>query len=148
MFRFLVLSFVLFITSAAAATDVRVFGAQGNGSADDTDAIQNAINACPADGTVTFSPGNYLVRGLSLKSSCTYTGFSGSAIILSAQNRFIFDASERSNIHITGLAFDGNGKGGAFIAQGYAPIRNLRIDNCEFRNVVSSAFFPANLTIV
>jgi parallel beta-helix repeat protein len=148
MVRFFLLSFVLFITSATAATDVRVFGAQGNGSADDTNAIQNAINACPADGTVNFSPGNYLVRGLHLKSSCTYAGFSGSVITLSAQNGFVFDASEQSNIHITGLAFDGNGKGGAFIAQGYAPIRNLQIENCDFRNVVSSAWFPANLTIV
>ena len=34
--------------------DVRSFGATGNGTTNDTTAIQNAINACPAGGTVYF----------------------------------------------------------------------------------------------
>ena len=40
--------------------DVRSFGARGNGTDDDTDAINAAIAAVPPGGTVYFPPGNYL----------------------------------------------------------------------------------------
>jgi hypothetical protein len=138
--------FGIAFVSGMWAADVRSFGAVGNGMVDDTVAVQNAINACPQQGTVTFSPGNYLVSGLLLKANCTYTGHA--AITLSAANRFIFEISERANIHITGLVLDSNGLGGGIIAQGFAPAQNIQIDNCEFRNVSAAAIFPANLAIV
>ena len=68
-------------------------------------------------------------------------------IRLSAPNRFIFDISERENLHFTGLALDANQKGGVIYAGGNGPVRHLRIDNCDFRNVVSAAIFPANLAL-
>jgi parallel beta-helix repeat protein len=88
------------------------------------------------------------VRGLAAKADCTYAGVSHSSITLSGQNQFIFEISERSNIHITGLVLDANGRGGAVIAQGFAPVRNIQIDDCDFRNVSASAIFPANLAVV
>ncbi len=142
------LSFLIAALSTAYATDVRSFGAIGNGSSDDTLAVQNAINSCPVNGTINFSAGNYLVQGLRLKAMCTYIGVSGSTITLAAQNRFIFDMSELSGIRITGLTLDGNSRGGAILAQGFAPVTNIQIDHNQFRNVVSSAYFPANITIV
>lgn len=144
------LPFFLVLTSsvALASNDVRAFGAAGNGFTDDTQAIQNAINACPSNGTVTFPQGNYLVRGLYLRSQCTYSGLGTTTLTLSEQNRFIFEISEQQNIHITGIALDGNSKGGAIIAQGNGPARGIQIDNCEFRNVVSAAYYPANLALV
>lgn len=38
----------------SSIVDVRAYGATGNGTTNDTTAIQNAINACPAGGTVYF----------------------------------------------------------------------------------------------
>jgi len=50
---------------------VRDFGAVGDGTADDTAAIQNAINFCPAGGRVLVPAGTYFVRPLVLKSDMT-----------------------------------------------------------------------------
>ncbi|HXJ43979.1 MAG TPA: right-handed parallel beta-helix repeat-containing protein [Bryobacteraceae bacterium] len=132
----------------ALALDVRTFGAVGNGSQDDTQAIQNAINACPDDGTLDFGAGTYAVTGLYARSRCTYSGGGNSTLILAAGNAFILNISERSGIRITGLKFNGNQLGGAIIAQGFAPADNIHIDHCEFRNIVRSATYPANLAIV
>jgi parallel beta-helix repeat protein len=131
-----------------ASLDVRTFGARGNGSSDDTNAIQNAVNSCPMNGTITFSAGNYVVRGVWLKSYCTYVGVAGSTITLSAPGRFIFDLSEQLGVRVTGLVLDGNNNGGGIIAQRYAPAYTIQIDNCEFRNISASAPFPSNLAIV
>jgi nitrous oxidase accessory protein NosD len=62
-------------TSVARFTGARLsvadFGARGDGQAPDTAAIQAAIDAVPAGGTLAFPPGTYRVetdRGLRLKS--------------------------------------------------------------------------------
>ena len=54
-----------------ACLSVRDFGAVGDGATDDTAAIQNAINCCPAQGRVTVPAGTYWVRPLVLKSHLT-----------------------------------------------------------------------------
>ncbi len=41
--------------------NVRAYGATGNGTTDDTTAIQNAINACPVGGTVGMPTGRYRI---------------------------------------------------------------------------------------
>jgi hypothetical protein len=52
--------------SSAATVSVKDYGTAGNGTADDTGAIQAAINALgTAGGTVVFPPGNYLLNGSS-----------------------------------------------------------------------------------
>jgi parallel beta-helix repeat protein len=141
---------LLAITSTCGlwALDVRQYGAIGNGMNDDTLAIQNAVNGCPYMGTVTFPAGNFPVSGITLKSQCTYAGMGRSNLTLNSPNRFILDMSERSDIHITGLVLDSNVIGGGILAQGFAPARNIQIDNCEFRNVSAAAIFPANLAMV
>jgi hypothetical protein len=51
------------------AFDVREFGAKGNGAADDSDAVQAAVDAAAeAGGIVFFSPGTYRVGSVALKS--------------------------------------------------------------------------------
>lgn len=130
------------------ALDVGTFGAVGNGSNDDTAAIQNAINACPDNGTVQFGPGNYRMRGVVARSRCNYTGTGTTTLTLASQHRFLFEISEGSAMRITGIRFDGNGLGGGIIAQGFRPVVNIQIENCEFRNVVGSAGFPADLALV
>lgn len=57
--------------SESACLNVRDFGARGDGTADDTTAIQNAIFCCPENGRVTVPPGTYAIRPLTLKSHLT-----------------------------------------------------------------------------
>ena len=60
---------------AATTLDVRTYGAKGNGSTNDTTAIQNAVNALgSAGGTVVIPPGTYLidaVKSINLKNNVT-----------------------------------------------------------------------------
>jgi parallel beta-helix repeat protein len=60
-------------TNAAASISVRDKGAMGDGSHDDTDAFQAAIDALPASGgTVVVPPGNYMIdaaRAINLRSN-------------------------------------------------------------------------------
>lgn len=51
--------------------NVRDFGAVGDGSTDDTNALQNAINVCPKNGRVLVPAGTYYTRPLVLKSHMT-----------------------------------------------------------------------------
>ena len=61
-----------FVTrTESGCVSVRDFGAVGDGLADDTDAIQNAVFYCPKGGRVTVPAGTYLVRPLVLKSHMT-----------------------------------------------------------------------------
>src|SRR4051794_30951297 len=148
MIRPIVVLFIASVSILSGAVDVKSFGAAGNGITDDTQAVQNAVNACPLYGTVQFPAGNYLVRGIKLRSRCTYSGATGAGLLLSARNQFVFDISEQTDIAMTGLVLDGNSLGGGIIAQGYAPVKNIKIDRCEFRNVVAASWYPANLAIV
>lgn len=52
--------------------DVTKFGAVGDGKTSDTAAIQAAICACPADGTVYLPAGKYLTTPIFLKSDMTF----------------------------------------------------------------------------
>ena len=63
---------ITFTTSGeTGCISVKDFGAIGDGAADDTDAIQNAIHCCPVGGRVTVPAGTYYVRPLVLKSHIT-----------------------------------------------------------------------------
>lgn len=54
--------------------NVKDYGAQGNGSANDTTAIQNTITAATASGgTVFFPPGTYMVTGITINGKSNFT---------------------------------------------------------------------------
>ncbi len=55
----------------SACMNVRDFGATGDGSTDDTAAIQNTILCCPANGRVLVPAGAYYMRPIVLKSDLT-----------------------------------------------------------------------------
>ena len=61
-----------------ARYDVTDYGATGDGSTDDTSAIQDAIDAAEAStagyGAVYFPPGTYMVSNLSLPAPCILLG--------------------------------------------------------------------------
>lgn len=60
--------------TALPAVNVKAGGAKGDGVTDDTAAIQAAIDALPAGGTLYFPTGVYRVRNLALKSHMTVCG--------------------------------------------------------------------------
>jgi hypothetical protein len=70
---------------AANVCDVRDYGASGNGTAKDTQAIQKAIDACAQKGAgiVYFSPGRYLTGTIVLKSNLTLQIEAGATILAS-----------------------------------------------------------------
>ena len=89
--------------------DVKAFGAEGNGTADDTDAIQAAIDA----GThIYFPPGTYMVNQLFIAdaSDVVLCGY-GATLKKEAGSVMwtrILDIASSENIRILGLTFDGN----------------------------------------
>lgn len=79
-----------FITKKeAAVSDVRLFGAIGDGKHDDTAAIQLAIYCCPEHGRVVVSPGTYVITSLQMKSHFTLELAKG-ATLLGAKKRSLF----------------------------------------------------------
>lgn len=61
--------------------DVRAFGAAGDGLADDTQALQAAIYACPPDGRVLVPAGTYLFTSLYFKSHVRFEIQKGATLV-------------------------------------------------------------------
>ncbi len=153
------------LTNIFATHNVRRFGAKGNGIADDTDAIQAAVNAAgdAGGGVVYFPSGTYMVR---LNSSNYYNG----AIYLYTNrhnnvtllgdgpdqtfikmrtnggfNVSVIHLSLVTNVTLRGLCIDGNQRG-----RGIVPLENegvsvtggshLFFDNCRAVNTGADAF--------
>jgi polygalacturonase len=70
----------------ACALDVRGFGAKGDGTADDTTAIQAAISSLPEGGRLFFPPGLYRTLPLFLKSHI-HLDFARDAVLLASPER-------------------------------------------------------------
>lgn len=79
-----------FVTASEVCTlNVRRFGAQGNGEADDTPALQAAILCCPDGGRVLIPEGNYVTGPLFLRSHITLELQKGATLsLLTDPNRF------------------------------------------------------------
>jgi len=99
-------------TKLRETVSVKDFGAVGNGTADDTAAIQNAINAAASQNkSLSFN-------GLMCKITSTVTIPSNLSIVETANGGVIhgagalftmFSGTSVSNVHIEGMVFDGNG---------------------------------------
>jgi Pectate lyase superfamily protein len=110
--------------ATAGQSNVRDFGATGDGSTDDTAALQQAIDAARAAGGIVYCPpGTYLTRRLSLYSNVHLRGSGGDTAVLKLapgtntaileSHRFDQDSAAGSNGGICGfsirdLALDGN----------------------------------------
>lgn len=65
----------LVVTGSGSETNVKMFGAKGDGTTDDTEAIQSAIDAS-GGGTVSFPPGTYVTTGrIDLSSNVSLEGY-------------------------------------------------------------------------
>ncbi len=81
----------------AGVYDVRAFGAKGDGTTLDTDAVNNAITAAAAagGGTVRLSPGTYLTTSVHLQSNITLEIPAGATLLAATPgNGIAYDAPE------------------------------------------------------
>lgn len=93
--------------------NVRGYGATGDGTTDDTTAVQAAITAAAAGGIVYFPPGSYVCNGLTIaNSNITFAGDGFSSKIFqkagAADNTNVFNANSGSATvanNITGLTW-------------------------------------------
>lgn len=134
-----VLPFLLLsVLHAQPVYNVKRYGAAGDGAANDTPAVQSAINAARAagSGTVYFpaSSGCYLVSGLMFYSNITYTGENQDVCIkMTSPNESLVNTpvpGPFSNATISYLTFNGNASG--FNGNDCLSLRgptNVRIDH-------------------
>lgn len=93
--------------SGGAVINVKAYGAEGNGTTNDTAAIQNALNAAPAGSTVFFPCGSYLITStLSVTKKISVVGASSHCVEIragfsSGSTLYI----EASNVTVKGLSF-------------------------------------------
>jgi len=132
---------ILLLVSAIGiglAADVRDFGAIGDGQADDTASIQNAIDAAQPGDTLTFSAGTYrITSNLQLKSGITYLG-RGNPVLSgyrgNDQGGYAVARGEYvSDVTVTGLVFEGGGL--AFVQDDWT--QNIVITGNTFQNITS-----------
>jgi hypothetical protein len=128
--------------SAAHAQDIDIKskGAVGNGSADDTAAIQAGINGSQPGDRIVFPAGTYrLTNTLTFLSNRTYAGINGPVLKSmegNTANTFFTARSETNNTHnltITGLTFDGGG----LMFDGTVLASNVHFYNNIVRNINS-----------
>lgn len=143
------------------------FGAVGNGSTDDTVALQNFLAAC-ANGTGKFTSGKtYIVNGfLFVPNNCYLIGYGATikAAVTAASNQSglnITDTTQGtaqgpSNVTIVGLTMNGNATarraGGAFSGVGNAgsfyaiATQNLHIRDCIAIDSEGDGFYVGGLS--
>lgn len=101
----------------AATLNVQNFGATGNGSTNDTSAVQSALDACASGDTVFFPTGTYSVTLLNLPVGCNLNGTRALSILKArtAGMESIIFATQSQNSTIENLVFDMNSLSGSAI---------------------------------
>lgn len=141
-------------TRLAQYVSVKDFGAVGDGVADDTTAVSNAISS---NRNVYFPPGTYLVTSAIIKSNltnCTLYGAGASVSSIKASSSSSFSNSmigfvDCSNIYVSNLTFNQNNNSSftatwpLFIA---LTSNKISVQSCSFINVtyIGLAFNQVN----
>ncbi len=150
----------------APVVNVRDFGAVGDGSTDNTEAIAKAIAACPAGGSVVFDAGVYMTGSIALKGDMTFW-VSENAVVRAIQDlskikrfsngglfsRYFLFGNEVDNLTITGGgAIDGNIVDGygmksmndRLVILGWNHARNVTVTNVDLLHSDFWTFVPQN----
>lgn len=119
---------------------VKVYGAVGNGSTDDTAAIELAFAAAVGK-TVYFPPGTYVIDDATIAGSCHIKGAGMGQTILKVKNsqaagRYGLNAGGYDDVTISDLTIDGNkanqstvNKEAVLITGARAVLRNVEVKN-------------------
>jgi len=127
--------------------DVKAFGAKGDGKADDSEAIQKALDAAGEKRAATFvPPGTYLCADLKMHRNSALTGMPawgygrqpGGSILKLAHDKAkcVLDMAGAVGSTVDGLSFDGGklGKdicGISIVKDDYATEDALRVERCQ-----------------
>jgi len=123
----------------STAVNVRSFGAQGNGIADDTTAIQNAANfAAGSRRSLFFPPGTYLHGGFITFNGVAVNGSGTASVLLAADNNSTAVALTGSNPSIQNMVISSAGLG---LATAAPATSTILVQN-------ANSFTVANDTIV
>jgi parallel beta-helix repeat protein len=135
---------------------VKDFGALGDGTTDDTAAIQAALNAAPQYGTVFFPYGNYIISNELIipTSNLLVTGRARITAKATTQFEFMLKATSLSGVTVENLRFDANKSnrssgattrfmGVAFLACTECQFINLQVENCRGYNNISGVAIAA-----
>lgn len=125
--------------------DVKAYGAKGNGTADDTSAIQSALTACKnaGGGTVFFPTGTYKVTGSLICYSNQIIDMNGSTILQGGEisnlmmGYAVSTMTEYNGVHdvvIQNGTFDGGSYTTNNTLLGFDHAKNITIRNCSFVN--------------
>ncbi len=156
---FFLIIFVPTIHGDNTTISVKDFGAVGNGIADDTQAIQEALNNASGK-TVLFPTGTYAVGSLEVKENATLIGTNATLkakypvtrfFMVGQGNRFNYEQmapdyyehkAPGKNVSVSGLTFDGNNQvlTGIFIINGS---ENISIQNVTIQNISSKKALEA-----
>ena len=143
-------------TKLRESISVKDFGAVGDGSTDDTAAIQAALNAAPQYATVFFPYGNYIISDELVipTANLLITGRARITAKAGAQFEFMMKATSLSGITVENLRFDANKAnrstgatirfmGVLFAACTECQFINLRVENCRGYNGISGVGIAA-----
>lgn len=132
------------IISTNLFVNVADFGAKGNGTTDDSTAIQNALDSRSTNGGVIFFPsGTYKINTmlhyysnqtlLFEKGAVLKAGSSGMACIIGAYvNSAWTGYNGTHDVLIHGGTFDGSGVNANILLFGTVHAKNITIENCSF----------------
>ena len=127
------------IPASAAVVNVKSRGARGNGTADDTAAINRAIGKSAPGDTVFFPAGTYRIadpKGIALQPDRTYKGDPArDSVLLGPGGYSLANApwDGAVGITVTRLVFDG---GGLRFDGSRIPAEGVSVTECTFRNIV------------
>src|SRR6266508_105177 len=130
--------------AADAVVDARQLGARGDGSTDDTRAINAAIDRASANGggSVVLPAGTYVVGSddyIHLKSGVSLRGSGIDTVIVAAAGRaphqLVAEGQPSADITIEGIVFDGRGAAVSLIRLIRPGSRGITIRNCQLRNI-------------
>lgn len=132
-----------------AAINVVDYGALGDGTTDDTSAIQAAIDACTnSSGTVIFPFGTYVVSTLSPKSNVTLDLQGSTLFLKSGTNERIFNGSSGGeNFCVLNGTLDGNQSGNAGDYNLSGASNFVGWSNLTFKNITWQNVFRASLIL-
>ena len=124
---------------SAGWASVKDFGAVGNGTADDTTAIQNAVNA-PAM-AVWFPPGSYKITStITLRAGTSLLGAGNASQIVAAtvnMTMFAF-GGPTAHIDVNGLYLTSSVAASGAIGLRFVTSDNTRVTNCTFAGLLTN----------